>query len=71
MLSDDCAGLRLPQAKVRDERLRIASEMLALTLRDAATMPVHQQQQVRQAVKALHEVRQWCKNHSSEKSAYG
>ena len=33
MMSDDYAGLRMPQAQVRDERLRIASEMLALTLK--------------------------------------
>ena len=63
MMSDDHAGLRIPSAKVRDERLRIASEMLALTLRDTALLPVRQQQQVRQAVRALQEVQQWCRSH--------
>jgi hypothetical protein len=64
MMSDDCAGLRMPATQVRDERLRIAAEMLSLTLKDTALLPVRQQQQVRQAVKALHEVQQWCKMHS-------
>lgn len=63
MMSDDHAGLRLPATQVRDERLRIASEMLALTLKDTALLPVRQQQQVRQAVRALQEVQQWCKTH--------
>ena len=63
MRIDEHAGLRMPQAQIRDERLRIASEMLALTLKDTALLPVRQQQQVRQAVKALHEVQQWCKIH--------
>jgi hypothetical protein len=64
MMSDNHAGLRLPATQVRDARLRIASEMLALTLKDTALLPVRQQQQVRQAVKALHEVQQWGKAHS-------
>ncbi len=63
MMSDDQAGLRLPTTKVRDERLRIASEMLALTLKDLALLPVKQQQYVRQAVRALQEVQQWCRAH--------
>jgi hypothetical protein len=63
MMSDDQAGLRIPAVRVRDERLRIASEMLALTLRDTALLPVRQQQQVRQAVRALQEVTQWCRTH--------
>jgi hypothetical protein len=65
MMSDDHAGLRLPATQVRDARLQIASEMLSLTLKDTALLPVRQQQQVRQAVKALHEVQQWCKIHSA------
>jgi hypothetical protein len=64
MMSDDHAGLRMPATQVRDERLRIAAEMLSLTLKDTALLPVRQQQPVRQAVKALHEVQQWGKAHS-------
>jgi len=70
-MTGDHAGPRMPATQVRDERLQIASEMLALTLKETALLPVRQQQQVRQAVQALHEVQQWCKNHSSEKSVYG
>jgi hypothetical protein len=57
------AGLRLPATQIRDERLRIASELLALTLRDTALLPVRQQERVREAVKALQAVQQWCKTH--------
>jgi hypothetical protein len=57
------AGLRLPATQIRDERLRIASEMLALTLRDTALLPVRQQERVREAVKALQAVQQWCRDH--------
>jgi hypothetical protein len=32
MMSDEHAGLRMPQEQIRDERLQIASEMLVLTL---------------------------------------
>jgi hypothetical protein len=64
MMADDHAGLRLPATQVRDARLQIAAEMLSLTLKDTALLPVRQQQQVRQAVKALHEVQRWCKIHS-------
>jgi hypothetical protein len=71
MMSDEHAGLRMSQAQVRDARLQIAAEMLSLTLKDTALLPVRQQQQVRQAVKALHEVQQWCKTHKSEYSVYG
>jgi hypothetical protein len=63
MTSDDYAGLRMPATQVRDARLQIAAEMLSLTLRDTALLPVRQQQQVREVVKALREVQQWCKTH--------
>jgi hypothetical protein len=59
------AGLRLPASQVRDERLRIALEMLSLTLRDAAVLPTQQQEQVREAVTALQAVQRWCKAHSN------
>ena len=63
MRSEIYGGLRLPASKVRDERIRVASELLALTLKDLALLPVKQQQYVREAVRALQQVQQWCKTH--------
>jgi hypothetical protein len=63
-MAESPAGLRLPATQVRDERLRISLEMLALTLRDTALLPVREQERVRQAVKALQEVQRWCKTHT-------
>jgi hypothetical protein len=63
-MAEKYGGLRLPATQVRDERLRIASEMLALTLKDTALLPVRQQERVREAVKALQAVRQWCRDHT-------
>jgi hypothetical protein len=54
---------RLDPQQIRNERIKIASDLLALTLRDVAVLPVAQQQRVRQAVKALVEVQQWCLAH--------
>jgi hypothetical protein len=65
MMRDEHAGLRLPATQVRDERLRIASEMLALTLKETALLPVRQQEQVRLAMRALVDVQTWCKAHSN------
>ena len=64
-MTDDQAGLRMPQAAIRDARLKIASDLLALTLKETALLPVAQQQRVRQAVRALTEVQQWCKAHQA------
>ena len=63
MGNDHPGGLRLPATTVRDERLKIASELLALTLRDTALLPTRQQEDVREAVKRLQAVRQWCQTH--------
>jgi|SoiMethySBSTD1v2_1073268.scaffolds.fasta_scaffold585596_1 hypothetical protein len=57
-------GFRLPASQVLDERLRIASDMLLLALRDTAVLPTPQQEQVRRAVKALQAVQAWCKRHA-------
>ena len=58
------SGLRLPADRIRDERLKIAQDMLALSLRDtAAVLPVRVQQLMRRAVLALREVEAWCQRH--------
>ena len=49
--------------QARDERFKIATELLALNLREAATWPTRQQEQLRLAMKALTDVQQWCKRH--------
>jgi hypothetical protein len=69
-MSNDYAGHRLPRHQVRDARLQIAADMLSLTLKDTALLPVRQQQQVRLAVQALHEVREWCRSHSGGGAAH-
>jgi hypothetical protein len=63
-MADYPAGLRLPATQVRDERLQIAAEMLALTLKEAALLPTRQQEDVREAVKRLQAVQHWCKAHT-------
>jgi hypothetical protein len=65
MREDDYAGLRIPATQVRDERLKIATEMLTLTLRETALLPARQQEDVREAVKRLQAVQEWCKAHHS------
>jgi hypothetical protein len=55
---------RLDPHQVRNERLKLASDMLALTLRDIALLPT-KQQQVRLAMRALTDVQQWCKTHAA------
>jgi hypothetical protein len=52
--------------QVRDERFKIATELLALNLREAATWPTRQQEQLRLAMKALTDVQTWCRHHGSE-----
>jgi hypothetical protein len=54
---------RMDPHQIRNERLRIASDLLALALRDVAVLPTKQQEQVRLAMKALVDVQQWCKAH--------
>jgi hypothetical protein len=54
------AGLRLPARQVRDERLRVSMDLLQLMLRDIAVLPTRQQEDVREAVKRLQRVQQWC-----------
>jgi hypothetical protein len=61
---------RMDPQQVRNERLKIARELLALTLRDVAVLPTRQQEQVRQAMRNLTDVQQWCRTHS-EFSAHG
>jgi hypothetical protein len=61
--AERAGGLRLPASTVLAERLRIASDMLSLTLKEAALLPVREQEQVRLAVRALQEVQAWCKRH--------
>jgi hypothetical protein len=55
---------RMDPQQVRNERLKIASDLLALTLRDIAVLPTRQQEQVRQAMRNLVEVQQWCRDHA-------
>jgi hypothetical protein len=55
---------RLPASQIRDERLKLVTDVLALTLRDVATLPVPQQKQVCLAMKALTDVQQWCRAHA-------
>jgi hypothetical protein len=61
-------GLLLPPHEVRNQRLRLAAEMLALALRETAGLPVRQQTQVREAMKALTSVTQWCEHHARDGS---
>jgi hypothetical protein len=63
-MSEKYGGLRLPATQVRDERLRIAADMLALTLKETAVLPTRQQEDVREAVKRLQAVQHWCKAHT-------
>ena len=63
--SEYAGGLRLPAPQVLDERLRIASDMLALTLRDAAGLPTGQQDALREAVTRLQAVQAWVKLHAN------
>jgi hypothetical protein len=65
MRDDHPGGLRLPAATVLAERLRIASDMLLLALRDAAVLPTRQQEDVREACKRLAAVQAWCKVHAN------
>jgi hypothetical protein len=64
-MADYPAGLRLPATQIRDERLKIASELLSLTLKETALLPTRQQEDVREAVKRLQRVQQWCRAHTS------
>jgi hypothetical protein len=59
-------GMRQPPEWVRDQRLQLATDMLALALRDVAVLPTRQQEQVRLAMKALVDVQQWCRAHAQE-----
>lgn len=57
------AGLRMPVHRVTDERLTVALRMLQLTVREAAALPVRQQEALRVAVLAIEDVQQWRKHH--------
>jgi hypothetical protein len=63
--AERAGGLRLPASTVLAERLRIASDMLSLTLKEAVLLPVREQEQVRLAVRALQEVQAWVKLHAN------
>lgn len=56
---------RMDPYQIRDERLKVSVDMLALTLKDIALLPTKQQEQVRLAMRALIDVQQWCKRHAS------
>jgi hypothetical protein len=56
-------GLRLPPEQVRNKRLELATDMLALTLKEVGLLPVKQQEQVRAAMRNLTDVQQWCQRH--------
>ena len=58
-------GFRLPAPQVLDERLKIASDMLLLSLRDAAGLPTGQQEALREAVTRLQAVQAWVKLHAN------
>jgi hypothetical protein len=55
----------LTDEAVRDERLKMSVDMLQLALKDVATLPTTQQQHVREAVRRLQAVQQWCKTHAA------
>jgi len=63
-MGEKYVGRRLPAPQIRDERLKMASELLALTLRETALLPTRQQEDVREAVKRLQAVQRWCKDHT-------
>ena len=65
--SEYAGGLRLPAPQVLTERIKIATDMLVLALRETALLPVREQEQVRLAVRALQEVQAWCKRHAQGK----
>jgi hypothetical protein len=65
MINNAPPGLRLPANQVLDERLRIAADMLLLSLRDAALLPTGQQEALREAVTRLQAVQQWVKRHAN------
>jgi hypothetical protein len=53
----------MPVQRVTDERLTVALRMLQLTVREAAALPVRQQEALRAAVLAIEDVQQWRKHH--------
>jgi hypothetical protein len=56
-------GSILRPQEVRDERLKLATDLLALVVRDVAVLPAMQQAHVREAVKRLQQVQAWCAAH--------
>jgi hypothetical protein len=54
-------GWQMPAKQARDERFKIATEMLALNMKEIALLPTQQQEQVRLAMQALLKVQEWCK----------
>jgi hypothetical protein len=60
----------MPAQKIREGRITVSLELLQLALRDIAGLPAMQQEDVREAVKRLQSVQEWCKAHS-EFSAHG
>jgi hypothetical protein len=53
----------MPAAQARDERFKIATELLALNLRETATWPVAEQEKMRAIMRNLSDLQQWAKRH--------
>jgi hypothetical protein len=56
-------GRRTPPHEIRDGRIKVSLELLQLMLRDVAGLPVLAQADVREAVKRLQRVQEWCQHH--------
>lgn len=56
-------GWRMPAPQIRDGRLKVSVELLQLALRDIAGLPATQQAAIREAVKHLQAVQEWCQHH--------
>jgi hypothetical protein len=54
---------RLAPHQIRNERIAIAYDMVLRTLRDTASLPVREQQSLREVVKHLQHLTQWCRTH--------
>jgi hypothetical protein len=63
MLDDAYTVPRQTPHQVRDERLKIASELLALNIHETALLPVAQQEKLRIAMRCLTDVQTWCRHH--------
>jgi len=61
-VTEEVSGTQTPH-DVRDARLRLAAEMLALLVAEVRCLPVLQQRQLRTAVQAVRALQAWCADH--------